>query len=1062
MTEGTAPLIDEKSFGRVVAEAARPRERESGGWFASRPLQDETRLAELERVWIKNVCGYDAGKFPGFLERRGVDGDEFRRWLEAGEVVDFNKIPAWARCIWDLLKTPPGETSSLGTVWLEEVSDPLALKILKLDKAAKAWPYQRVFQPFIDLATRWLAEKVATLPVRVAAKASRKLICDFLMQANLVCVKVLVEPSETGEGPVLETCFPKGRPVEEGWLALFEAYPGLCRCLGTLLINWRDAGFEMLDRFCADRFKLAETFGFHAGESAITDIDLGLGDRHRRGRSVCKLVLDGGVSVLYKPKDLRMVDWFMQWVAQLNALGLETPLHRRAVIADSDRYGWEEYVPNLPCKDEAAARRFFKRVGMYAKLLQLIEGKDFTADNLRTNGEHPVLVDLEMVFCPRLFHHPSSSQTQRLIKDLLSESPLESGILTVKVPGDAGRKALDLGILGQGSQTLVPFRLPTIQAFGQKDAHFKQDYLPLDAKNPLRYEDGTLVSPQSFFEAVLDGYREMGEFLITHRRTLIEDTAFIQKLAGLEVRFLYRDSRIYWRFLLESLEPKWLKDGVLREAFMEKLWKAFLVAPSAPKLIEDEIEAIYDGDIPLFLSSPDSDALVFVDGTIDQGYYCGTSLARFKKRLTDFDETGLADELRWVSSALFSVDANTLRPFVMAQGACLSANSSPCPIEWAVEIGDDILQKAHRLDNGGLTWVGLNYFPGNDYWELSKLGPSLLTGVAGLAVFFSELYRQTELKRFATATERCLVELENKLKPVTRTWDFPFMPSGRVTPRNESCGPFWGWGGYLFALAGGYTALGRTDRLQDLQEQISALPTHRLTHTAPIDWVSGLPGLFAVLVALRKTFPDHVPELAGQLGRALGELGKGEWPTPPYPEGATFLNHLPDQEHAMALAGFLGTDLPGETQPGAFASVSREPGEELLEDLPACPGNLLAKVTAFPDEFPAGALLSALDRHLELPPSKQSPSQWLVLAEIAMTAANHLQRGPFLDRCLQCLNRLRTVKQRHGCWLPDRYAHETHDLSVVSGLPAVGYLILRTHAPDLGSIRLLVDSLPRG
>ena len=73
---------------------------------------------------------------------------------------------------------------------------------------------------------------------------------------------------------------------------------------------------------------------------------------------------------------------------------------RVARVLDSGTHGWMELVAQEPCADIAAARRFYRRAGRLLGLLHVLGASDCHRENLIANGEHPVLVDAEVLLGP--------------------------------------------------------------------------------------------------------------------------------------------------------------------------------------------------------------------------------------------------------------------------------------------------------------------------------------------------------------------------------------------------------------------------------------------------------------------------------------------------------------------------------------------------------------------------------------------------------------------------------------------------------------------------------------
>jgi len=130
-------------------------------------------------------------------------------------------------------------------------------------------------------------------------------------------------------------------------------------------------------------------------------VEAGLGDRHRRGRSVLLVEFSSGLRLLHKPKPLAVDVHFQQLLTWLNDRGADPPLQPITVV-DRGEYGWSEFVTRHSCSSYDQVMRFYERQGEYLALLYALDATDFHNENLIAAGEHPVLVDLEALFHPHV------------------------------------------------------------------------------------------------------------------------------------------------------------------------------------------------------------------------------------------------------------------------------------------------------------------------------------------------------------------------------------------------------------------------------------------------------------------------------------------------------------------------------------------------------------------------------------------------------------------------------------------------------------------------------------
>src|SRR5205807_6133473 len=133
---------------------------------------------------------------------------------------------------------------------------------------------------------------------------------------------------------------------------------------------------------------------------------------------------------------------FGKLVEFLNDSGASPRLLVHRILPRGDR-AWEEFVTHRACRTPEEVERFYTRMGMTIRLLQLLEGRDFWLDNLVAHGEYPAFIDLETLLQPRVAA-TASLPSEREAGRRLAESAVETGAITMPTPIDTGVGAEDL------------------------------------------------------------------------------------------------------------------------------------------------------------------------------------------------------------------------------------------------------------------------------------------------------------------------------------------------------------------------------------------------------------------------------------------------------------------------------------------------------------------------------------------------------------------------------------------------------------------------------------------
>ncbi len=198
-------------------------------------------------------------------------------------------------------------------------------------------------------------------------------------------------------------------------ISLFKKFPVLAELWSQLICQWCDSVSELLARVEGDKQRVSRVFFRGKPIEKIIDLRAGLSDPHNRGRTVMRVQFQAG-SIIYKPRSGQGEQEWFRLVRYLNAASFRPKLTAARVLS-RDGYCWMEEVKFAPCKDQAAARRFYTRLGGMIAAAYLLKAVDCHRDNVIASGEHPVLVDAET-----LWHVVAGEKKTKSLLDPLYET----------------------------------------------------------------------------------------------------------------------------------------------------------------------------------------------------------------------------------------------------------------------------------------------------------------------------------------------------------------------------------------------------------------------------------------------------------------------------------------------------------------------------------------------------------------------------------------------------------------------------------------------------------------
>ncbi len=354
-----------------------------------------------------------------------------------------------------------------------------------------------------------------------------------------------------------ERMFLRDRPSHR-LFALFKKFPVLARLWSLAICQWQGHVLEVLERSATDASAIARSFFGKVPAGRIENLRLGLSDPHDGGRSVTLVEFEGG-RVIYKPRAGTSESVWCELLGWMNRHGLQPDL-RAARVLERKNYYWMEYVEATTCRNQAAVRRFYTRLGGMIAVAYLLKAVDCHRENVIAAGEHPVLVDIDA-----LWHVSPLTKTQDPVTVLYRTGFFPS----------LKRRSLQ-------SRSSVLGRATT----GQHLARI----------------GGRPVSAGDYAKEITRGFSRAWDCLMgTSRRR----SFFLKKLRQIRRqprRWIYLATEKYAAILRASISPSALESDKVRKEHVTRLCLRSSVKPA---LMKAEIRALLRLDLPYFVRQTD-------------------------------------------------------------------------------------------------------------------------------------------------------------------------------------------------------------------------------------------------------------------------------------------------------------------------------------------------------------------------------------------------------------------------------------------------------------------------
>jgi len=640
--------------------------------------------------------------------------------------------------------------------------------------------------------------------------------------------------------------------TRERALALLSEYPVLARQLVRAVDNGVAFHLEFLQRLSADWEVIRQFFCGGEDPGKLEQVSGGLGDSHRRGRSVLVARFSSGIKVVYKPRSLALDVHFQELLSWLNERGQDPPL-RTIRSLDRGEYGWAEFVEARGCSRPEEVHRFFQRQGAYLALLYTLDATDFHSENLIAHGEHPVLLDLEALFHARLQREAARSAAQRAALEAVEDSVLRAGLLPQRIWGTAEAEGVDISGLGSLPGQMTPFEVPRWRAAGTDEMHLGRErvVMPVGASRPSL--GGAEVDVLEHADAITTGFAGTYRLLEQQRDALLATDGPLARFATDEVRVILRPTQTYGVLLREGFHPDVLRNELDRAQLFDRLWGPVEHQRHLARVIPAELEDLAEGDVPMFTARPGSVDLWTSSGVRLPGFFAEPSLSHVRRLIGRLGEEDRERQLWFIRASLATVSkrSHTLRGADPARTVGVVERDELLAAARAV--GDELERRAVR-EGADAAWIGLSQ-SGERHWQLAPLGTDLYDGVSGVALFLGYLAAATEEERYAALARAGLRAARVELK------DFPEAAS--------TIGGFGGLGGVIHSLVH-LGALWRDgELLEEARGAVDRLPA-LVERDECLDIVGGAAGCIGILLGLQRQAPSPaVLAVAKQCGERL-------------------------------------------------------------------------------------------------------------------------------------------------------------------------------------------------
>jgi type 2 lantibiotic biosynthesis protein LanM len=457
-------------------------------------------------------------------------------------------------------------------------------------------------------------------------------------------------------------------------------------------------------------------------------------------------------------------------------------------------------------------------------------------ENLIASGEHPILVDLEALFQPRLAADEAGS-AQALARQALSDSVLRVSLLPQRVwrASNEGYSGIDIsGIEARPGQLNAERTLSWEEEGADTMRVVRRRELFEGGKNRPTLE-GAEGSALEHTEELIEGFTGMYRLLMRHREELLAEDGPLACFAQDQTRVLIRHTAFYAKLLEESFHPDVLRDALDRDQLFDRLWRGIERAPFLSRVIASEHEDLWAGDVPCFTARPASRDLWDSAGRRIEGFLSESGLETVRRGVARMSEEELSRQRWFIRASLCS-----LAPQHSAQVGPSSHVEPPRPPsrEALISAAEAIAKRLDELSLRGrddATWLGLT-----PALSVEPLGLDLYDGVPGVALFLASLEALTGKEQYGELGRAAWMNVRRQLE-------------SHQSPR-LFVGAWTGLGGLLYT-ASQLRILWNEPGMEAEAERLLETLAGLIDEEAELDLMGGSAGCILVLGVLRQAMP---------------------------------------------------------------------------------------------------------------------------------------------------------------------------------------------------------------
>ncbi|MDP4177159.1 MAG: type 2 lanthipeptide synthetase LanM family protein [Bacillota bacterium] len=641
-------------------------------------------------------------------------------------------------------------------------------KNYKLFDQTNPIPFEEILSPFVTVATEELLKKSTeilyyfsekailhmqkSLLKRLSKISSETFYIEFCANNIYYIKKFLGESSELEKESISNIEYTNfiNSMLNGGLESFFIEYSVLARHLSQTACFWIDFISELSFIIKKDYSQISNTFFSKNIPGKILSIDLNLSDYHNNNKTVVKLTFENEKSIIFKPRNIGIE---MAYYNFLNFLNLKNSKlsYKILKIIDGKTYGWIEFVEHLPCETIEQVQKYYRRSGGLLCIVYALQGADFHLENIISEGENPVLIDLEMLMhnSVNLSHLNSFLNMEDLLQNRYSV--LYTGLLPVPCEDEDG-KISDLSGLGGEINIKTTLKESIWQNINTDSMSVYINYIKRPSFKNVVKLNNNCVNAEDYVTEIMEGFQEMYKIFLKLKDELLQENSIINMFSHQLLRYVFRETKSYYQLIKSSLNSVSMRNGLdWSNKIQSGLASRQFGVESMSNILAYENKSLNKLDIPYFNYWSDSKDLNISSNGIINNFFSKTAFNSLKENLKNLNTDDMQIQIGSIKNSYkMIVGIKNFASSPKQTSQIVSSIENSIEEDFFVQQAEKIIDKIidSRIESPeNLNWLHLVPASVKTY-NIEIIESRLYDGKAGIAILLAAMSKISKKKNY--------------------------------------------------------------------------------------------------------------------------------------------------------------------------------------------------------------------------------------------------------------------------------------------------------------------------